>query len=170
MSHRTIVALLLAAILPAHAIAQERTAPRLNQAEQDTLVVRNPLIRVGKWAALAASAGLLVYGISTNDEADDRYSALEHICIDTPTRCERVPGSGALTDADLEREYQDIVSLDDRARLSLAAGQIGVLASVALFILDLPRRATGKDIPYTPPRFRAGPGEDGALRLEYRVR
>jgi len=169
MSTRIALALLFVAALPLNTVAQERTAPRLNETQQDSLVVRSPVIRVAKWATLAASAGLLVYGISTNSEADDRYSALEHLCIDTPSRCERV-ASGAMADADLEREYQDIVSLDDRARFSLAAGQIGVLATVALFILDLPRRTTTKDIPYTPPRFRAGPGEDGALRLEYRVR
>lgn len=169
MSRRIVFALLLAASLPGATAAQERTAPRLNESAQDSLITRSPVIRVAKWTTLAASAGLLVYGISTNSEADDRYKALENTCIDTPSRCERVPGTGAMVDQDLEREYQDIVALDDRARFSLAAGQIGVLATVALFILDLPRRSGGKDIPYTP-RLRAGPGDDGALRLEYRVR
>ena len=134
---------------------------------QDTARVapRHPVIRVGKWVTLAGAAASATYGIVANRDADERYSDLEQLCQDDPSRCTRRSTNGPFTDAALEAEYQDILRLDRRAKYSLAAGQISMALSVVLFILDLPRGGTGEDIPYKPPRFRT----DSAGRFFFTV-
>ena len=148
------------------------TAPVKAQQVPDTTVrsSRNALIRVGKWVTFGLAAGAATYGVVANRDADDRYEDLERVCEADPTRCGPRDTSGKYTDAALEREYQDIVRLDDRAKLSLIAAQAALLGSVVLFILDLPRHGGGEDIPYKPPRFQVGVTPDARLELRYRVR
>ena len=127
------------------------------------------VIRVGKWATAAAAAGAVGAGIVWNREADRRYEDLERLCTDQPARCNPRTADGAFRDGDFEQEYQDIVRLDDRARLALVAGQVAVATSVILFILDLPRDAGARDKPYTPPKLQVLPAGAG-VEVRYRVR
>jgi hypothetical protein len=136
------------------------TAPRANS---------YALARYGKWVSLGFTATAATYGILANRRADRDYAALERICRDAPARCARTPG-GAFSDDALERQYQDVLRLDDRARLALIAGQVAVVATVALFIIDLPRGGSGEDIPYTPPRFQVGTDSQARLVVRYQWR
>ncbi len=161
---RWLVFLALAGVL-APVRAQAQTSTR-----QDTAVVqRYPLARFGKWVTLSGAAAAATFGIVTNQEADRRYADLERTCRDDPGRCTRGAG-GAYEDATLEGEYQRILTLDDRATFALIAGEISVLASVVLFVFDLPRSRSGEDIPYSPPRLQIGPDAQGRLLISYRFR
>ena len=128
---------------------------------------RFALAHYGKWVTLAATAGATTYGILANRRADRQYADIEQLCLDTPARCTHTP-DGAFVDSELERQYQDVLRLDDRAQLFLIAGQVAVVATVALFILDLPRGGSGRDIPYEPPRLRVGPDAQARLVVSYR--
>jgi hypothetical protein len=129
---------------------------------------RHALIRVGKWLTLGAAAGAAAYGIIANRDADRRYDALERLCQSNPDRCARQSANGAFSDLTLEQEYQEILALDSRAKLALVAGNVAVAASVALFILDLPRGPKGEDIPYSPPRLEAYVSPLGRVGLQVR--
>ncbi|MEX2285204.1 MAG: hypothetical protein WEE89_22145 [Gemmatimonadota bacterium] len=156
-------AALLGVMLIAPAAAQQ-------SARADTVIrpSRHPAIRVGKWVTFGLAAGAASYGVLANRDADERYTDLERICEAAPERCGPRNAGGQYTDAALEREYREIVRLDDRAKLSLIAAQAALLSSVVLFVLDLPRNGSGEDIPYKPPRLQVG--YDAQARVELRVR
>ncbi len=126
------------------------------------------LVRVSKWVTLAGAASAAAWGITSNRDADRRYENLERLCQADPDRCRARSVGGAFTDAQLEQEYQDILDLDSRAKLALAAAEISVATSVVLFILDLPRNTRGEDIPYHPPRLQVGTDQKSRLLLTYR--
>jgi hypothetical protein len=135
-------------------------------------VIRSPgslFVRVGKWVTLAGAAGAAAWGITANHDADRRYEDLERLCQADPDRCRPRTASGAFADTGLEQEYQDILDLDDRAKLALTAAEISVATSVVLFILDLPRHTRGEDIPYHPPRLQVGTDERARLLVSYRL-
>jgi hypothetical protein len=167
MTMRCAVALL------ALAVASQVQAQQLVRTfEQDTgrVITRHPVIRVGKWVTLGAAAGAAAYGIMANRDADRRYESLERLCETTPARCARRFENGPFIDSALESEYQDILDLDGRAKLALLVGEVSVAASVALFILDLPRRHKGEDIPYKPPRLELNVDPVGRLNIQVNYR
>lgn len=127
-------------------------------------------LAVAKWTTAAAAAGAAVYGVVQNRRADHQYEDLEQVCVEEPFRCEERLPNGAYADAELEARYQDVRDLDGRARAALIAGQIGVAASVVLFILDLRNSDGPQNIPYEPRTFDVMPARDGGLSLRLNLR
>lgn len=126
-------------------------------------------LRVAKWTTAAGAAGAAVYGVMQNRRADEQFEQLEQVCVTETWRCvERLP-SGAYADAELEARYQDVRSLDSRARMALIAGQAGVAASVVLFILDLRNSDGPENIPYEPRTLEVRPSRDGGMSLTVRM-
>lgn len=113
-------------------------------------------IRVVKWSAALASAGVVAYGFVQNREADREYVEIERLCQTDENVCATKPGSDEYADPALEARYNDVLQRDERAQVALIAGQIGLAASVLLFILDLPEGSITNDIPYDPRRLRLG--------------
>jgi hypothetical protein len=122
------------------------------------------LLRVSKWAMLGTTVGAAAYGFSTNRTADHDYAALEQMCVADRENCLRRTGE-AYTDAQMEQRYQDVKSLDRKARYALLGTQVGVVATVALFVYDLRHARPPKDIPYTPRALDLVPRSDGSLQL-----
>jgi hypothetical protein len=122
------------------------------------------LLRVSKWSTLAATVGVAVYGFSTNRTADKQFATLEELCVADREKCLSRNGE-AYADADLEQRYQDVRTLDHRTRLALLGTQMGVVATVALFVLDLRHARPPRDIPYTPRALQLVPRGDGSLQL-----
>jgi hypothetical protein len=79
--------------------------------------------------------------------------------------CERRTDTGAYVDAEMERKYQDVRALDHRARTALVASQVGIAATVLLFVIDLRDVGPPKDIPYKPRALQLMPRRDGSLQL-----
>ena len=127
-------------------------------------------LRIAKWSMLLIASGAAAYGFSQNRIADREYEELERECEADPPSCLQVPGSDTYADPALEQRYQDILERDDRARLALLGGQLGILASVVMFIIDLPDRETPEDIPYDPKPIRFGLRRDGGAELGVRLR
>ncbi|MGH7466051.1 MAG: hypothetical protein ACREK1_12795 [Longimicrobiales bacterium] len=147
---------------PLHA---QQAAPTLNA---DTSVEPRrgwSALRVAKWSTATAAAGTTLYGFLNNQRADAEYARLEQVCVDQPIRCETRLPNGAYADAELEAQYQDARAIDRRARTALVAGQIGVAASVVLFILDLRNSDPPANIPYEPRTFDVMPARDGGVSL-----
>ena len=112
--------------------------------------------RIAKWSTLALSTTAAVYGFAQNRTADREYADIERVCDETPASCTRTTENGPYSDAALETRYQSVVQRDSRARSALLAGQIGIAASVVLFVLDLPKSTSPQDIPYEPRPIRVG--------------
>jgi hypothetical protein len=148
-------AALFCLITPAAANAQR--APSRVEAAPDTVRVQRSgwsVIRVAKWTTVLASAGAAAYGFMENREADREYEDIERVCEAAPASCVTTVEGGSYADAALETRYQNVLQRDDRAQFALLAGQIGLAASVLLFILDLPESTTPDDIPYDPRPLR----------------
>lgn len=126
-------------------------------------------IRVAKWSTLLASTSAAAYGFAQNRTADGDYQEIERLCLATSSSCDRTPGSDAYADVALETRYQAVVRRDDRAQVALLAGQVGLAASMLLFILDLPNGSGPKDIPYEPKPLRVGFTAD-QVQLSWRIR
>jgi hypothetical protein len=147
----------LSAIMAAPCAAQ-RAPLRLETAQDSGRVVRDgwSAIRVVKWTTALASAGTVAYGFVQNRDADREYQEIELMCKNDITLCATKPGSDEYADPVLEARYNAVLERDERAQLALLAGQIGLAASVLLFIIDLPKGTTTNDIPYDPSPLRLG--------------
>lgn len=154
-----IVLSLVCGLCLVHANAFAQRAPSRLEAHADSaLALRagwSP-VRLAKWSTLFAATGAAVYGFTQNRTADREYEDIERLCEETPTQCATKPGSSEYADPALESRYQRVVQRDDRAKLALLAGQVGLAASVLLFIMDLPEGSTPDDIPYDPRPLRFG--------------
>lgn len=148
--------------------APPEMALRVDYAQDDTRSSWSAL-RVAKWTTGVTAAGLAVYGVVSNRRADEQFEALERACEDDPARCMELFPGGEYADAELEAQYQDVRSLDRRARASLIAGQVGIAASVVLFILDLRNSADPDNIPYEPRSLDIAPARDGGMSLRLTV-
>ncbi|HEX6559675.1 MAG TPA: hypothetical protein VF021_09440 [Longimicrobiales bacterium] len=127
-------------------------------------------LRIAKWSTFAASTAAVVYGFSQNRVADREYASIEQLCKDAPDQCTRT-GTDTYADAALEARYQNVVTRDDHARLALTAGQLGIAASVLLFVLDLHDDAVPKDVPYEPRPLQLDVNQHGImLRFRHRTR
>ena len=113
-------------------------------------------IRVVKWSTALTSAGVVAYGFVQNRDADRAYEEIEIMCEANEVACLTKPNSDEYADPVLEARYNAVLRRDERAQLALLAGQIGLAASVLLFILDLPEGTSTNDIPYDPSPLRLG--------------
>lgn len=167
-------ALLILALccLPVATLDAQEITDRFPAQDSGRVDVRYPWrpLRIAKWTTLLASGGLAAYGFSQNRIADGEYEDLERECDAFPPACVKVPGGEAYADAALEARYQKIVNRDDRARVALLAGQLGILASVVMFIVDLPDHEEPEDIPYEPKPIRIGLSRDGGAQINFRLR
>jgi len=160
------VGLLLTAAMAGNTAAQAAVRVFPQQRAEVQAPDRGSFLKVAKWSTLLGSGAALGYGIIANRQADRDYEEIERICAATPERCTRLT-NGQYADADLEARYRDVVDLDDRAKLSLTAGQVGLAASLVLFILDLPSDPGTEDIPYEPGKLRIGSRADGSFQVGY---
>jgi hypothetical protein len=126
-------------------------------------------LRIAKWTVLAGSAAAGIWGFVRNERADKLYRELEQACQSAPLTCRPRTAGGAYTDAALEARYQEVRSLDRQSHVALLAGQVGVAASVVLFLLDLGNVRPPPDIPYVPKGVALSTDAAGRTRIALRV-
>jgi hypothetical protein len=124
-------------------------------------------LRVAKWTSLLGAAGFATYGFVRSGEADDGYSEIEQLCQQDQLRCATRRPDGAYADAALESRYQRVRTLDRQARFGLIAGQVGIAATVVLFLLDMRNDGRPPDIPYVPKGFGFSVDRDNRLELSW---
>ena len=173
MTKTMYVLMLLYLAIPVGADAQERAQRFDNTRDTESAAVGQPFfdfarsrLSIAKWGTLLVSSAVGAYGFAANDDAEDRYAALEQLCAQDTVRCaDRLPNS-AFADASMEAHYQDVVRLDRRARVALIASQVGIATSVVLFILDLREGEAPPNIPYEP---ELSVRSDGTYEVRVRV-
>ena len=160
--------LVLVCLTPLGTLQAQQTGDRFPAQDSGRADVRyawRPL-RVAKWTTLLISGGAAAYGFAQNRSADREYEQLERECEAQPVACLKGPDGEAYANAGMEARYQRIVDRDERARLALLGGQIGIAAAVIMFIVDLPDRISPEDIPYDPKPYRVNLRRDGRTELE----
>lgn len=171
MNARTFALLILLIITGAAGLQAQHHEPVFAPADTSEIDVRSPWrpMRIAKWTGALASTGAAAYGFTQNRRADRDYEQLELECQANPERCLKLE-NGQYADAAMEQRYQRIVQRDRRARTALLAGQIGLVASVIMFIIDLPDRETPEDIPYEPRPLRFNLRGDGSTEVSAQLR
>src|SRR5690554_610916 len=129
-----IIACTTALTLAAPAAAQQRAPARFDATagEAPATPMRPSFrpLRIAKWSTAALTAAVAGIGLAAYTRADRSYEDLERACVDNPEACSQRLPNGAYADARLEAMYQDVLRMDERARLALIGSQIGLAASV----------------------------------------
>jgi hypothetical protein len=122
----------------------------------------------GKWATAAAAIGFTLLAAREHQTANDNWSQLVELCSQNNAACGQ-RADGRYVDYAAELLYQKTLYYDHRARRRLIVGQVSLLASAALFILDL-RHEPGSppNIPFHGLQVTASPSGSGA-RLGIRL-
>jgi hypothetical protein len=126
------------------------------------------VIHYGKWATAATAVGLTILAAREHARAQDEWRELLSLCRDNNAACQ-LRQDGRYVDYDAELLFQLTTYYDRRARSRLIGGQVSLLASATLFILDLRHQGGNPpNIPFHGLELTAEPAGGGA-RLELRV-
>ncbi len=126
-------------------------------------------VHYGKWVTAATAVGLTILAAREHDRAQDDWRALLDLCRANNASCQ-LRSDGRYVDYTAELLYQRTTYYDRRARRRLIGGQVALLASAALFILDLRHQGgNAPNIPLHGLELSAEPNGDGA-RVGMRVR
>lgn len=126
------------------------------------------IVHYGKWATAATALGLTIMAAREHASAQGEWRQLIALCRDDNGACQ-VGGDGRYLNDTAERLYQHTAYYDRRARGRLIGGQVALLASAALFIIDLRhQKGNPPNIPFHGLQLTAGQEGDGA-RLGVRV-
>ena len=151
-SGRILALLIVAVAAPARARAQ--APPRTTW--------REPAIHYGKWLTAGATVAFTVFAAREHRSSRRDWDALLTICRSSQSACE-VGTDGRYLRSDAELLYERSQMYDGRANKRLLGAQASLLATVALFVLDLhPGREGPDNIPFSPLRVTAEPTGDGA--------
>jgi hypothetical protein len=122
----------------------------------------------GKWATAAAAIGFTVLAAREHQTANDNWNRLLGLCTQNVAACVQ-RADGRYADYTAELLYQKTLYYDHRARRRLIVGQVSLLTSAALFILDLRHEHGGPpNIPFHGMEVTASPSGSGA-RLGIRL-
>jgi hypothetical protein len=125
-------------------------------------------VRYGKWAALGLAAGFTILGAATHDHADRDYAALLDFCRDHGP-CP-IGSDGRYANPGAEALYGRVRNGDRMARAWLVGGQVALVGSAVLFVMELKSSKRPENIPYSPYVAAGRYGTLVGLRLPWRRR
>ncbi|MFQ5551496.1 MAG: hypothetical protein ACE5FJ_09710 [Gemmatimonadales bacterium] len=124
------------------------------------------LSRVGKWITLASAAGFTTAAALKRGDAEDHFDILVGRCRATPQSCQ-LSQTGEYADLTAESLFQETLVLDRHAQRYLIAGQLSLVVSGTMFLVDLVTDREGPgDIPFVPLELYSDNNRIG-LRLEF---
>ncbi|MDH3456370.1 MAG: hypothetical protein OER90_05965 [Gemmatimonadota bacterium] len=138
---------ILSSALPGSVLAQDLPQP-----------TTRPLVAQvshwGRWVTLLGAGGLIAAAAVRHSDAQGALAQLEDFCRQDLNACALIAdGSGSEVYASDQAEvlYAEYASRQQNARSFLLGGQISLLASGTMFLIDLLHRVEDFDnIPYTP--------------------
>ena len=150
---------MLAALLVAGLAPLQAQAPRPSW--------RQPVVHHGKWLTAGATVAFVVLAAREHRSSHREWVQLLAICRSADDACAQAP-DGRYLRSDAELLYQRSRAFDVRANRRIVGAQVSLLATAALFILDLRQRDGPENIPFSPLRVTMGPMGDGAV-VEMRI-
>ncbi len=118
------------------------------------------LVHNGKWLTAAGVAAFTVLGASEHRLSRREWNSLLTICRSAQDAC-AVGADGRYVRADAEALYQRSRVYDRRANRWLLGAQAALIATAALFIIDLHPGEGPENIPFPANRIEVGPTGDG---------
>lgn len=113
------------------------------------------LVHNGKWLTAAGVAAFTVLGASEHRLSRREWNALLTICRSAPDAC-AVGADGRYLRADAEARYQRSRVYDRRANRWLVGAQASLIATAALFIIDLHPGEGPENIPFPANQLEVG--------------
>lgn len=107
------------------------------------------LVHSGKWVTVLSAAAFVFFAEREHNRSRREWNALLDICRSTQEACALSP-EGRYVRSDAEQLYQRSRAFDRRANNWLLGAQAGLLATTALFIIDLHPGQGPENIPLAP--------------------
>jgi len=107
------------------------------------------VVHNGKWLTAASVAALIVFAQREHSQSRREWNALLDICRSAQDACVLGP-DGRYVRSDAEQLYQRSRAFDRRANRWLLGAQAALLATTALFIIDLHPGQGPENIPFGP--------------------
>jgi hypothetical protein len=107
------------------------------------------VVHKGKWLTAAGVAALIVFAERQHSQSRREWNALLDICRSAQDACALGP-DGRYVRSDAEQLYQRSRAFDRRANRWLLGAQASLLATTALFIIDLHPGQGPDNIPLAP--------------------
>jgi len=107
------------------------------------------VVHNGKWLTAASVAALIVFAQRDHSQSRREWNALLDICRSAQDACVLGP-DGRYVRSDAEQLYQRSRAFDRRANRWLLGAQAALLATTALFIIDLHPGQGPENIPFGP--------------------
>ena len=107
------------------------------------------VVHNGKWLTAASVAALIVFAEQEHSRSRREWNSLLDICRYAPDACALGP-DGRYVRGDAEQRYQRSRAYDRRANRCLLGAQASLLATTALFIIDLHPGEGPDNIPFAP--------------------
>lgn len=127
----------------------------------------SPLVKYGKWALVAGSAGMNYLAIRAHNRAEDVFDLLEAQCRDARSRCDLGP-DGSYLDPEIEDLFQQTLRHDRIARGWLIGGETALAGAAVLFIWELTRpKGRPDNIPFEPEVRSMRGGTGLGLRVKF---
>ena len=123
---------------------------RLTTEDQRTSFQR-AVVHNGKWLTAASVAALIMFAEREHTNSRHEWNALLDICRSAQDACALGP-DGRYVRSDAEQRYQRSRAYDRRANRWLIGAQASLLATTALFIIDLHPGEGPDNIPFAPLR------------------
>ena len=110
---------------------------------------RRATVHYGKWFAAASVAALIMFAEREHNQSQRAWNSLLDICRSAQDACALAP-DGRYVRSDAEQLYQRSRAYDRRANHWLLGAQASLLATTALFIIDLHPGEGPDNIPFAP--------------------
>ena len=136
---------------PSHENRVETACTTCRRADVPRASFQRTAVHSGKWLTALTSAALIMFAQREHAHSTRDWHALLDICRSAPDAC-AVGSDGRYLRPDAEQLYQRSRAFDRRANRWLFGAQAGLLATTALFIIDLHPGAGPDNIPYPPVR------------------
>jgi len=123
----------------------------------------------GKWLTAASVAAFTVVAATEHRLSRRNWNSLLTICRSAQDAC-AVGADGRYLRADAEALYQRSRAYDRRANRWLVGAQLSLIATTALFVIDLHPGDGPENIPFPANQLEVGPVGDGVgvgLRLAF---
>ncbi len=107
------------------------------------------VVHTGKWFTAASAAALIVLAQQQHTNSRREWNALLDVCRSAQDAC-ALGTDGRYIRSDAEQLYQRSRAFDRRANRWLLGAQASLLATTALFIIDLHPGDGPENIPFAP--------------------
>src|ERR1041385_4237039 len=134
-----------------HVCTSHETASSCRRADVPRASFQRAVVHHGKWLTAASVAALIMFAEREHNQSRRAWNALLDVCRSTQDACAVGPDGRYVRD-DAEQLYQRSRGFDRRANHWLLGAQASLLATTALFIIDLHPGEGPGNIPFAPMR------------------